>query len=265
MRTSENPVRRLFVGALLPPVFESFHQGLVEWYRPMGRFRLADAYDLLDEATGHPKFSDFEIDVLPLQAKQLALSQPRANVQKHQHSLSRRQCRQQVLHLFEREHAGSGPTFGALAHPLDGITVVKIVATGVVKENAHHVADLSPRAPRAFHACEPQLHFPGFNTLKVILAPTRHNPFLEIALIRFLGGVRDSRITVEQFALTKVIRYSSDRVIQVVLMWISCELISLRNPTVAWLAARLSGSCSTEPRMIRRYILLPLGPGSSHL
>jgi len=42
--------------------------------------------------------------------------------------------------------------------------------------------------------------------LQFILSPARHNPFRQVAGIRFFGGVGNPHVAVEQLPLTKMVR-----------------------------------------------------------
>src|SRR2546429_2055156 len=68
----------------------------------------------------------------------------------------------------------------------------------------HHIADFRARGSCALHTRQPQLHFSGLDVLQCILSPSRHNPFRQVAGIRFFGGVRNPYVAVEQLPLTKM-------------------------------------------------------------
>jgi len=95
----------------------------------------------MHDRSNDPELFILEVDALSLERKQVALSQSRCHIQQDHDSLSRLKRRQQLPDLVAGEDVRSTATFGTLPYPLNRITVVEIVATGMVEQNAHHIPD----------------------------------------------------------------------------------------------------------------------------
>ena len=65
-------------------------------------------------------------------------------------------------------------------------------------------ANIPPNLYRNLHT-DPGLALNGLDVCKGVVSPTRHNPFVEIALIALLGGVRDSFVRAAKLSLVKVV------------------------------------------------------------
>ena len=89
-RTGKHPMLRLLVGVLLAPALQGLDQVLVKWNGLLRGLGLAGADHLTYHRSRHSELSDFEINILPLQTEQFALSESGAYVQEHQDSFSRR-------------------------------------------------------------------------------------------------------------------------------------------------------------------------------
>src|SRR5258708_14363088 len=70
--------------------FRALDQVLVKWNGLLRGLGLAGADHLTYHRSRHSELSDFEINILPLQTEQFALSESGAYVQEHQDSFSRR-------------------------------------------------------------------------------------------------------------------------------------------------------------------------------
>src|SRR5258705_3120119 len=82
-RTGKHPMLRLLVGVLLVPALQGLDQVLVKWNGLLRGLGLAGADHLTYHRSRHSEFSDFEINILPLQTELFALSQSGAYVQEH--------------------------------------------------------------------------------------------------------------------------------------------------------------------------------------
>src|ERR1700722_16263847 len=82
--------------------------------------------------------------------------------------------------LARTEDVRSTATFGTLPHPLNRITVVEFVATGMVDQDAHHVPDFAAGTRCPSQMLEPYLHFDSFDVWEDVVSPTWNDPFAKV-------------------------------------------------------------------------------------
>jgi hypothetical protein len=85
----ENPVFRLGVGAGFPPERERLRQDGMDWHRFLRRLGLASTHDTVGDRSDYVHSAVSEINVLPFECEQFALSQARRRCQENQRSLSK--------------------------------------------------------------------------------------------------------------------------------------------------------------------------------
>src|SRR5580704_10097886 len=205
LRAGEHPTLRRSIGCSTAPVPQITDQVIVEGHRFLRSLCLARPDDLLHDRSNNPELFILEVDVLPLERKQFALSQSSCHIQQHHDSFPRLERRQQLPDLIAGENVRSTATLGALPHPLNGIAVVEIVAPGMVEQDAHHVPDFAAGTRCPLQMFEPKLHFDSFDVREDVVSPTRNDPFAKVALIGLLGGVRDSSVRAAKLSLLEMI------------------------------------------------------------
>ena len=136
LRAGEHPTLRRSIGCSATPVPQVADQMIVEGHGFLRSLSLALSDDLLHDRSNDPELLILEVDVLPLERKQFALSQSRCHIQQDHDSLPRLERRQQLPDLVAGEDVRSTATFSTLPHPLNRIAVVEFVATGMVEQDA---------------------------------------------------------------------------------------------------------------------------------
>src|SRR5467141_4077721 len=141
-RAGEDPVLGTGVGCMETPSFESLRQVRVERDWLLRCLGLARAGHLHHDRANHADLLAGEIDVLPLQRKQLTHSQSRTNVQKHEGALSQPERVEQQLNFGDAEDLRYPSALSTLADQSNRIAIVEIVANRVIEKNTHYISDL---------------------------------------------------------------------------------------------------------------------------
>jgi hypothetical protein len=152
-----------------------------------------------------------EVDVTPLQAEQLALSQAGGYCQENQRSFSDAEVVDQSLDFSGRQDSWCSASLCTLTDEVDWIAVKQLVPAGVIKQDGHQIPNLG-----ATTLCQRQTSKPRFNLYcpdlsQFVVSPLWADPSVQICLIGFLRCVTAPGIVLCEFPLLKVIAELCDR------------------------------------------------------
>jgi hypothetical protein len=152
-----------------------------------------------------------EVDVTPLQAEQLALSQAPGYCQENQRSFSDAEVVDQSLDFSGRQDSWCSASLCTLTDEVDWIAVKQLVSAGMIEKHGHQISNLGATALRQRQASKPTFNLYCSDLSQFIVPPARTNPSVQICLVRFLRRVTAPSVVRREFSLLKVIAELRDR------------------------------------------------------
>jgi hypothetical protein len=115
----------------------------MDGYGLLRRFDLARTNDTVNDRSSYAHRSLAEVDVAPLQAEQLALSQAGGYCQENQRSFSDAEVVDQSLDFSGRQDSWCSASLCTLTDELNWIAVKQLVSAGMIEKHGHQISSLA--------------------------------------------------------------------------------------------------------------------------